>query len=414
MNLIGVIGLGYVGLPLAINLASKHKVFGYDVDSKRVNDLRLGVDETKIISRKEIRNVEIKFFGTPESLKDCNIYIVTVPTPLKKNYFPDFSYIEHATTTVSKILNKGDIVVYESTVYPGATEEICIPILEKSALVFNKDFYIGYSPERINIGDSKNTFKKISKIVSASNKSTLDILFNLYQSVIDAKVYKVPSIKIAEAAKVVENAQRDINIAFVNELAMMFSKMKIDTNEVLKAASTKWNFLNFRPGLVGGHCIGIDPYYLLHKSKEHGYNPKLIYSARKVNEEVPAYIAHEILKKINFHDIDISHAKVLLLGITFKENISDIRNSKAIELAKLLENAGLDLTIYDPHVKKNEKSFEMKKMSKFSVKSKYDVIILAVKHRHFLKISPIEFLKKNGFVYDLKGFFERHKRIYRF
>ena len=310
MTLIGVIGLGYVGLPLAITLASKYKVFGYDLNSKRVKDLRLGIDETKMISRKEIRNVEIEFFETPDSLKKCNIYIVTVPTPLKKNYFPDFSYIRHATTTVSKILNKGDIVVYESTVYPGATEEICIPILEKSSLVFNKDFYVGYSPERINIGDSKNTFKKISKIVSASNKSTLEILFNLYQSVIDAKVHKVPSIKIAEAAKVVENTQRDINIAFVNELAMMFSKMNVDTNEVLKAASTKWNFLNFRPGLVGGHCIGIDPYYLLHKSKEHGYNPMLIYSARKVNEELPAYIAQEILRKINFHDIEISHAKV--------------------------------------------------------------------------------------------------------
>ena len=267
MNLIGVIGLGYVGLPLATSLASKYRVFGYDISNERIKDLRLGIDVTNSVSSHELKNIEIKFFEDPFKLKNCNIYIITVPTPVKKNYSPDFSFIKEATFTVSRILNKGDIVIYESTVYPGATEEICVPILEKSKLLFNKDFFVGYSPERINIGDSKNTFKKISKIVSASNKSTLETLFKLYQSVIDAKVYKAPSIKIAEAAKVVENTQRDINIAFVNELAMMFSKMNIDTYEVLKAASTKWNFLNFKPGLVGGHCIGIDPYYLLHKSK---------------------------------------------------------------------------------------------------------------------------------------------------
>ena len=266
--------------------------------TQRLKNLRLGIDDTKAVSSNEIKNVEIEFVETPNLLKNCDIYIITVPTPLKKNHLPDFSFLEQATMTVSNILNRGDIVIYESTVYPGATEEICIPILEKSLLVFNRDFYVGDSPERINIGDSRNTFKNISKIVSASNKSTLQTIFNLYQSVLDAKVYKAPSIKVAEAAKVIENTQRDVNIAFVNELAMMFSKMKIDTNEVLKAASTKWNFLDFKPGLVGGHCIGTDPYYLLHRSKAKGFNPILMHSARQVNEGLPIYIAKEISKKI--------------------------------------------------------------------------------------------------------------------
>ncbi len=412
MILIGVIGLGYVGLPLAINLASKHVVLGYDTNLKRIKDLKSGIDSTKTFSTDELKNNEIEFLETPGKLKACNIYFITVPTPLKKNNYPDFSFIKKATNTVSKILQKDDIVVYESTVYPGATEEICVPILERSSLVFNKDFYVGYSPERINIGDTKNTFKNISKIVSASNKSTLELLFNLYHSVIDAKIYKAPTIKIAEAAKVVENTQRDINIAFVNELAMMFTKMKIDTNEVLKAASTKWNFLNFKPGLVGGHCIGIDPYYLLHKSKACGYNPKLIHSARKVNEEMPVHIADEILRKINFHKIEISLAKVLMLGISFKENVSDIRNSKAIYLAKYLSDAGLDIRVYDPHVKKINKPVKIKKIKKLPIKSKFDIIILAVSHKKFSNISPIKILKKNGFIYDINGFFEKDKRIY--
>tara|TARA_B100000963_G_scaffold264724_1_gene232897 strand:+ start:10096 stop:11340 length:1245 start_codon:yes stop_codon:yes gene_type:complete len=413
MSSIGVIGLGYVGLPLALALATKYKVFGYDINPERLKNLRLGIDDTKAVSSNEFKNVEIEFVETPNLLKSCDIYIITVPTPLKKNHLPDFSFLEQATMTVSNILNRGDIVIYESTVYPGATEEICIPILEKSLLVFNRDFYVGYSPERINIGDSRNTFKNISKIVSASNKSTLQTIFNLYQSVLDAKVYKAPSIKVAEAAKVIENTQRDVNIAFVNELAMMFSKMKIDTNEVLKAASTKWNFLDFKPGLVGGHCIGIDPYYLLHRSKAKGFNPILMHSARKVNEGLPIYIAKEISKKINLHKIDTSKAKVLLLGITFKENVSDIRNSKAIELAKHLRNSGLEIVIYDPNVKGNLKTLKMKKISEFPTKGKFDIIIFALKHKQFLNISPIKFLKKNGFVYDVKGFLYRHKRIYR-
>ena len=413
MSSIGVIGLGYVGLPLALALAAKYKVFGYDINPERLKNLRLGIDDTKAVSSNEFKNVEIEFVETPNLLKSCDIYIITVPTPLKKNYLPDFSFLEQATMTVSNILNRGDIVIYESTVYPGATEEICIPILEKSLLVFNRDFYVGYSPERINIGDSRNTFKNISKIVSASNKSTLQTIFNLYQSVLDAKVYKAPSIKVAEAAKVIENTQRDVNIAFVNELAMMFSKMKIDTNEVLKAASTKWNFLDFKPGLVGGHCIGTDPYYLLHRSKAKGFNPILMHSARQVNEGLPIYIAKEISKKINLHKIDTSKAKVLLLGITFKENVSDIRNSKAIELAKHLRNSGLEIIIYDPNVKGNLKALKMKKISEFPTKGKFDIIIFALKHKQFLNISPIKFLKKNGFVYDVKGFLERHKRIYR-
>ena len=413
MNLIGVIGLGYVGLPLATSLASKHRVFGYDINSKRIKDLRSGIDITNSVPSYELIKSEIKFFDDPHKLKNCNIYIITVPTPVKKNYSPDFSFVEQATLTVSGILNKGDIVVYESTVYPGATEEICVPILEKSSLLFNKDFYVGYSPERINIGDAKNTFKNISKIVSASNKTTLESLFNLYQSVIDAKIYKAPSIKIAEAAKVVENTQRDINIAFVNELAMMFSKMKIDTSEVLKAASSKWNFLNFKPGLVGGHCIGIDPYYLLHKSKSLGYNPKLVHAARKVNEEIPNFVLKDLKKKLSFHKIKTSKAKVLFLGITFKENTSDIRNSKALSLALGLKKTCKNILICDPYLKGVDLNPEFKFISNLPEEQKFDVLVLAVAHSLFLKIKPLTLLSKVGFVYDIKAVFEPHEKIYR-
>ena len=334
-----------------------------------------------------------------------------MPTPLKKNNNPDFSSLKNASKMVANYLNKGDIVVYESTVFPGATEDICVPILSNSGLKYNSDFTVGYSPERINVGDSKNKIKNISKIVSASNKPTLNLLFRLYKSVITAKIHRVSSIKVAEATKVVENSQRDINIAFVNEIAMMLNYMDIDTNEVLEAAATKWNFLKFSPGLVGGHCIGIDPYYLAHQAKKFGYSPDLLLTARKVNEEVPNFITTDIIKKMKEHEIKVNKSKILLLGATFKENTTDIRNSKALAIANKLVKKKAELTIYDPFIK--IKSINNLRISKIYPKNKkFDVIILAVKHKQFKCLSPINFLSKKGFVYDIKNIYKKHARIY--
>ena len=411
---IGIIGLGYVGLPLALALAEKYTVLGYDTNKERVASLQAGIDNTQEIPIEEMQAVSINYFDQPEALKDCNIYIVTVPTPLKDDNLPDFSYLESASVIVAKMLSKGDIVVYESTVYPGATEEICLPLLEQSALKVDTDFSLGYSPERINVGDPNNTFKTIPKIVSASNKEALETLYNLYQSVLSAEVYSAPSIKVAEAAKVIENTQRDVNIAFVNELAMMFNAMGLDTNEVLAAASTKWNFLPFRPGLVGGHCIGIDPYYLAHQSKAVGYTPELLLSARKINEALPHFIVKDILAKLKAHQIAIAKAKVLLLGATFKENTADIRNSKAITLAQGLQAEGLNLTLYDPFVTENNPlTTSLALTSSLSKAEKFDVIILAVGHDQFATIDPLKLLTDKGFGYDIKAYFDTHPRIYR-
>ena len=409
---IGIIGLGYVGLPLAIALAQKYPVNGYDTNKKRIKNLQAGIDDTNEFTADELSQATINYYNAPQQLKNCNIYIVTVPTPLNAENLPDFSYLENASITLSKLLNKGDIVVYESTVYPGATEEICVPLLEKSSLLFNQDFFVGYSPERINVGDKTNTFTSIPKIVSASNKATLEVLTQLYQSVITAEVYKAPSIRVAEAAKVIENTQRDVNIAFVNELAMMFNAMGLDTQEVLKAASTKWNFLNFSPGLVGGHCIGIDPYYLAHKSKALGYSPELLLSARKINEEVPHFLAQDIAKKIKAHQIEEEGAKVLLLGATFKENTPDLRNSKAVTLAQALNEKGLEVLIYDPYIE-SAKIEDMEVLTAPPQKQLFDVVILAVPHQAFKSLDPLEYLTPKGFGYDIKAFFELHPRIYR-
>ena len=408
---IGIIGLGYVGLPLAIALAQKYPVNGYDTNKKRIKNLQAGIDDTNEFTADELSQATINYYNAPQQLKNCNIYIVTVPTPLNAENLPDFSYLENASITLSKLLNKGDIVVYESTVYPGATEEICVPLLEKSSLLFNQDFFVGYSPERINVGDKTNTFTSIPKIVSASNKATLEVLTQLYQSVIIAEVYKAPSIRVAEAAKVIENTQRDVNIAFVNELAMMFSAMGLDTQEVLKAASTKWNFLNFKPGLVGGHCIGIDPYYLAHKSTSLGFSPKLLLAARKINEEVPEFIANDIVKKIKAHQIDVDDANVLMLGATFKENTPDLRNSKAVTLAQVLNEKGLEVLIYDPYIV-SAKLEEMNVVTAPPQNQLFDVVILAVPHQAFKSLDPLEFLTPKGFGYDIKAFFEVHPRIY--
>ena len=412
--LIGIIGLGYVGLPLALALAEKYTVLGYDTNKERVASLQAGIDNTQEIAIEEMQAVSINYFDQPEALKDCNIYIVTVPTPLKDDNLPDFSYLESASVIVAKMLSKDDIVVYESTVYPGATEEICLPLLEASSLKVDTDFSLGYSPERINVGDPNNTFKTIPKIVAASNKEALETLYNLYQSVLNAEVYSAPSIKVAEAAKVIENTQRDVNIAFVNELAMMFNAMGLDTNEVLAAASTKWNFLPFRPGLVGGHCIGIDPYYLAHQSKAVGYTPELLLSARKINEALPHFIVKDILAKLKAHKIAIAKAKVLLLGATFKENTADIRNSKAITLAQGLQAEGLNLTLYDPFITENNPlTTALALASSLPKAEKFDVVILAVGHDKFVEIDPLKFLTERGFGYDIKAFFESHPRIYR-
>lgn len=410
---VGIIGLGYVGLPLALALAEKYTVLGYDTNKERVASLLAGIDNTQEIPTEEMQAVSINYFDQPDALKDCNVYIVTVPTPLKDDNLPDFSYLESASVIVAKMLTKGDIVVYESTVYPGATEEICLPLLEQSALKVDTDFSLGYSPERINVGDPNNTFKTIPKIVAASNKEALETLHNLYQSVLSAEVYSAPSIKVAEAAKVIENTQRDVNIAFVNELAMMFNAMGLDTNEVLAAASTKWNFLPFRPGLVGGHCIGIDPYYLAHQSKAVGYTPELLLSARKINEALPHFIVKDILVKLKAHQIAITKAKVLLLGATFKENTADIRNSKAITLAHGLQAEGLNLTLYDPFITVHQLNANISLTTRLNDLEKYDVLILAVGHDQFVEIDPLKLLTEKGFGYDIKAFFESHPRIYR-
>lgn len=411
---IGIIGLGYVGLPLALALAEKYTVLGYDTNKERVASLQKGVDNTQEIHIEEIQAVSIRFFNEPQALKQCSIYIVTVPTPLKEDNLPDFSYLESASAVIAQFLKKGDIVVYESTVYPGATEEICLPLLETSSLKVDIDFSLGYSPERINVGDPHNTFKTIPKIVSASNEDALETLYSLYQSVLSAEVHRAPSIKVAEAAKVIENTQRDVNIAFVNELAMMFNTMGLDTNEVLTAASTKWNFLPFRPGLVGGHCIGIDPYYLAHQSKALGYTPELLLSARKINEALPHFIVKDILAKLETHQIDKTKAKVLLLGATFKENTADIRNSKAITLAQGLQAEDLNLTLYDPYIiENNPLTTTLTLASSLSKTEKFDVVILAVGHDQFATIDLLKLLTDEGFGYDIKAYFDAHPRIYR-
>lgn len=411
---VGIIGLGYVGLPLAIALSRKHKIVGYDINKKRVEELKKANDESNQISSTDIKKAQIHFHYLAQNLKECSVYIITVPTPLKDKTTPDFSFLKKASRSVSRILKKGDLVVYESTVFPGATEEICVPILETSGLLFNHDFFVGYSPERINIGDSQNNIDNIPKIVSASNSLALKRLTDLYKSALGAKIYAVSSIRVAEAAKVIENSQRDVNIAFVNEMAIVLNNMGIDTREVLKAASTKWNFLDFNPGLVGGHCIGIDPYYLSHKSEELGYKPKLLLSARKINEHIPYFVCKKIIEKLNEHKIKTVGSKVLLLGAAFKENTSDIRNSKAITIANNLLNHHVKLTVCDPLIDSEEIPGNLQIRNKIPENEKFDVIIMAVKHKEFYSLSPLDLLTHNGFVYDIKHIFKNHPRIYRF
>ena len=408
---IGIIGLGYVGLPLAVSFAKKFEVYGMDLDQNRIEGLKKFKDNTGEIKYSELKktiNINLHLTCKINDLKICNVIIVTVPTPVKLNKSPDLNSIIKATKSLSLILKKGDIVVYESTVYPGLTEEVCVPIIEdNTSFKYNKDFFIGYSPERINPGDKLHRLESITKIVSGSNKKTLNFLTKLYGSVIKAGVYQAPNIKTAEAAKVIENTQRDINIAFINELAIIFNKMNIDTNEVLKAAETKWNFLKFYPGLVGGHCIGVDPYYLADKSKKLGYIPEMILAGRKINDQMPLYIANEVIEKISSKKNIISKIEILILGVTFKENCPDTRNSKVIDLYNELSKNNFQIDVYDPYINARvlSRNFKKSRIIKLSSNLKYDVVILAVGHKEFKKFNPKKVLKNGGFVYDIKGFY---------
>ena len=405
-----IIGLGYVGLPLAVLFSSKYDVVGYDYNSKRVAELKEFNDKTNEVSKTELRDSQNKLLRITSDkleIRSANIYIITVPTPIDSKKEPDLSYLISATSTVASNLNKGDIVIYESTVFPGCTEEICIPIIEeKSGLKYNSDFFSGYSPERVNPGDKTHRIENITKVVSGSNSKTLNKINQLYSSVISAGTYKAKSIKIAEAAKVIENSQRDINIAFVNELSLIFNLMEIDTHDVLEAASTKWNFLNFKPGLVGGHCIGVDPYYLASKSNQLGHNPEIILAGRKINDQIPMHIANKINSLINGN---INNAKTLILGASFKENCPDFRNSKVIDLANELINLGHTIDIFDPLVDKEEFFKEYKYKLIEEPGEGYDSIILAVAHTEFQKIN-LNKLKRNSesIIYDIKGFLPRN------
>ena len=409
---IGIIGLGYVGFPLAVSFAKKYEVFGMDLDKNRINGLKKFEDNTGEIKYSELKKTlknNLYLTSNIKDLKICNVIIVTVPTPVKHNKSPDLKSVIEATRSLSLILKKGDTVVYESTVYPGLTEEVCVPIIEEiTNFKYNQDFFIGYSPERINPGDKIHRLESITKIVSGSNKKTLNFLSKLYGSIIKAGVYQAPNIKTAEAAKVIENTQRDINIAFMNELAIIFNKMNIDTNEVLKAAETKWNFLKFYPGLVGGHCIGVDPYYLAYKSKKLGYKPEMILAGRKINDQIPFYIANEIIRKISINKNKSLKIQILILGATFKENCPDIRNSKVIDLYNELLKNDFQVDVYDPYINDLLLSRNFKNSRKISLSSniKYDVVILAVGHKEFKKFDPKKVLKNDGFVYDIKGFYK--------
>ncbi|MEK9613762.1 MAG: nucleotide sugar dehydrogenase [Flavobacteriaceae bacterium] len=406
-NIIGVIGLGYVGLPLSIAFSKKYKTFGFDTNSKRVEQLNNGIDTTNeadIGNLTKQLNQGLEIVSTIESIKDCNVFIVTVPTPITSFKTPDLSFLESASSSLGKILKKGDIVIYESTVYPGCTEEDCVPILEKtSGLKFNKDFFCGYSPERINPGDKINTLTKIKKVTSGSTPAIAEKVDQLYASIIEAGTHKASSIKVAEASKAIENAQRDLNISFVNELALIFDRIGIDTTEVIEAAATKWNFLKFKPGLVGGHCISVDPYYLAHKAESLGYYPEVILSGRRVNDNMGIFAANKAVKLMNQKGIPVRGAKALLLGITFKENCPDIRNSKVPDIYNELKSFGMTVSIYDPHANSDEvdKEFGIKMVSNIN---QYDVILLTVAHDEFLRLDLNELKnQKKSVVYDLKS-----------
>ena len=414
---IAIIGLGYVGLPLAIAFSKKYKVIGFDINKKRVEELNNGNDTTKELTSEEILknlNHSIQFSSNPKDLKSANLYIVAVPTPIDNSKKPNLKPVINATKIISNQIDNRDIIVFESTVYPGVTEEVCVPILERTGKKLNKDFFVGYSPERINPGDKKHTITKIKKVVSGSTPEILEILSKVYGAIIEAGVYKAESIKVAEAAKVIENTQRDINIAFINELAVIFDRLNIDTKQVLKAAATKWNFINFTPGLVGGHCIGVDPYYLAHKSNQLGYNPEIILSGRRINDYIPTFIVKKAVKSLLSSSNSSSKKSALILGATFKENCPDVRNSKVSTIYKELISYGITSKIYDPIANPDELNAIYPKDVVETLKGKkFDIIILAVAHSQFLEFELANHLNPHGVVFDVKGIYPIEKNYLR-
>ncbi|CAI8286732.1 MAG: UDP-N-acetyl-D-glucosamine 6-dehydrogenase [Owenweeksia sp. TMED14] len=408
---IAIIGLGYVGLPLAVEFSKKYSTVGFDINKNRVNELNHGTDSTLEVDDKSLKSAldnGLTLSNDLESITSSNVFIVTVPTPINKDKTPDLKPLDKASEMLGPLLKKGDIVIYESTTYPGCTEEFCVPILESSSnLIYNEDFFCGYSPERINPGDKKNTLTKIVKVTSGSNPKTALFVDELYQSIIDAGTHLAPSMAVAEASKAIENAQRDVNISFVNELSLIFDRLNIDTREVLEAASTKWNFLNYTPGLVGGHCIGVDPYYLAHKAQTVGYEPQVILSGRRVNDAMGIHVASTLMKLLISKNIPIKKSKVLILGITFKENCPDIRNTKIIDVINELKEFRIDVDVFDPNANHDEveKELGIKLLTKINDLQNYDGIILAVAHQEFMSLN----LKSmpNQVIYDLKGIYPK-------
>lgn len=414
---IAIIGLGYVGLPLAIEFAKKYKVLGFDIDQSRIEELCIGEDRTKEADLGELKkllkpgheNSGLKFSSATSDLESCNIFIVTVPTPINRFKAPDLSPLLNASEMVGRVLKKGDIVVYESTVYPGCTEEDCVPVLEKySGLKFNTDFFCGYSPERINPGDRVNTLTKIKKVTSGSTEEVAEEVDRLYAQIITAGTHKAPSIKVAEASKAIENAQRDVNISFVNELALIFDRIGIDTTDVIEAAGTKWNFLKYKPGLVGGHCIGVDPYYLAHKSESLGYHPQVILSGRRVNDNMGMFVANKVVKLMIAKGYPVKGEKVLILGFAFKENCPDTRNTRVIDIYEELNQFGMEVTVFDPWADpvlvKKEYGFELDAVL---IDKNYKAIILAVSHHEFLSLDYKKYKEEGAIIFDTKSFIER-------
>lgn len=406
MEKIGIIGLGYVGLPLAVEFGKSMDVIGFDINQSRIDELKKGYDRTLEVDEAELKSSTKLTFSTKlEELATANYFIVTVPTPVDEYRNPDLTPLQNASRTVGSVLKKNDIVIYESTVYPGCTEEVCVPILEKvSGLKFNVDFFAGYSPERINPGDKQHRVADIRKVTSGSTPEIAEKVDQLYKKVIRAGTYKASSLKVAEAAKVIENSQRDVNIAFVNELALIFQRMGIDTHEVLEAAATKWNFLPFKPGLVGGHCIGVDPYYLTYKAQSLGYHPEVILSGRRINDNMGIFIANEVIKLMAKANMPISGGKILVLGLTFKENCPDIRNSKVVDVINELLTFGAKVDVYDPHADAAEVKHEYNLTLTTDLSQKYHAVVLAVSHKEFASIELEKLKEKNAIVYDIKGF----------
>ena len=412
---IAIIGLGYVGLPLAVEFGKKRPVIGFDINQSRIDNLKNGIDTTLETTRQDLKDaIYLSFTTNLSNVKDCDIYIITVPTPIDKHKKPDLTPLEKSSKSIGKVLKKGDIVIYESTVYPGATEEVCIPILEQySGLTFNKDFYCGYSPERINPGDKEHHVTTIKKVTSGSTIEVAKEVDELYQEIIVAGTHKAESIKVAEAAKIIENIQRDVNIALINEFALIFNKLDIDTDLVLKAAGTKWNFLPFKPGLVGGHCIGVDPYYLAHKSIEVGYTPEITLASRRLNDSMGFHVADQVIELMCKKQINVENASILILGFTFKENCSDLRNTRVMDLVERFKEFKCNVDVYDPWIDENREinKFNIRPIDKPN-KGFYDVIILAVSHDIFKELTLKEikmFGKNNHVLYDIKYLFNKNE-----